>query len=96
MAFCVSRAKKTVVLREHLGIYLKLNDCILRVQGKEEKETKQTVNPSTGKPMTFNESEMEMKVNVSVPGLSVQVISNSSSWKKPGLFTQGLYVRYYW
>ena len=65
-------------------------------QRKEELETKQAVNPHTGKSMTFNVSAMQLKVNVSIPGLSVEVITNSSSWKKPGLFTQGLFVRYYW
>ncbi|KAL8576508.1 hypothetical protein ACOMHN_003066 [Nucella lapillus] len=52
--------------------------------------------PPSGQPMPPRASStMMFKMNMSVPDLSLQILTNSSSGLQPGRFAQGLYIRYF-
>ncbi|XP_070194790.1 uncharacterized protein [Littorina saxatilis] len=67
----------------------------LIVETNDELETKEVADPKTDEAMTFNMTESKVRVNASFPGVSIEVITNSTSGKTPGQYAQGIYIRYY-
>nr|KAG5702175.1 hypothetical protein BaRGS_033887 [Batillaria attramentaria] len=62
---------------------------------KDEEDQQTVVNPQTGQPMKLTLSDSVLKLNVSVPGLSMEIFTSSVSSKPPGRFSQAMVLRYY-
>lgn len=72
-----------------------MSSVLVSFESKQEVVGKQTLSPGTGQAMIWNSSEVMIKFNVSLPGLSVEMFTQKSYGQEPELYILNAHLRYF-